>query len=370
VGGSVAFGSNVGWFPLGPREVYVPAYRVSTTYVRNINITNTNINATYVSNVYQRTVTPTHYVNNRPAAVTAVPQNIFTSGQQVGGHAANLAPAVLAGALVTASAPAIVPIRQSLLGPSESRGVKRPPASLTQRPVLVRTPPPRAPAPFERQLQAMQTNGGRPLAPAEIAQLQPAAPSSPVRVIAAGGPVISAASIARASSSARAGNAPRAATTPSAGPGQSGVNFAERERALQQSLLPPAPGARPPDPRPASNTRTPNVYVPPPAYDPPASGAQALRGDRPPSAQPSPAYAPQGAFSADDPTHTYSRPPAIPVYHPPVGPDRSPPAEENLRAEEPHRAPSSAPGAPVASNPAQPPVHAQPERWNIGINPR
>src|SRR5262249_52938516 len=188
-------GRNVGWLPLGPREVYVPGYRVSPNYVRNVNITNTNINATYVTNVYQRTVTPTHYVNNRPSAVTAVPQNIFISAQRVGGHAVSLPPAVLAGALVTESAPAIAPIRQSVLGPNEGRGAAGPPVSLAQRPVLVRTPPPRAPAPFERQLQAMQTNGGRPLAGAEIAQLQPATSNTPVHMISPGGPVISAASL-------------------------------------------------------------------------------------------------------------------------------------------------------------------------------
>ena len=40
-GGSYAPGVNVGWFPLGPREVYVPSYRVSRTYVNNVNISNT-----------------------------------------------------------------------------------------------------------------------------------------------------------------------------------------------------------------------------------------------------------------------------------------------------------------------------------------
>jgi hypothetical protein len=30
-------GGGVGWFPLGPREVYVPPCQVSGGYVRNIN---------------------------------------------------------------------------------------------------------------------------------------------------------------------------------------------------------------------------------------------------------------------------------------------------------------------------------------------
>jgi hypothetical protein len=36
---SVGVGSSVGWFPLGPREVYVPPYGVSGVYVHNVNIT-------------------------------------------------------------------------------------------------------------------------------------------------------------------------------------------------------------------------------------------------------------------------------------------------------------------------------------------
>ena len=39
-GGGIAFGGNVAWFPLGPREVYVPPYRTSPDYVRNLNANN------------------------------------------------------------------------------------------------------------------------------------------------------------------------------------------------------------------------------------------------------------------------------------------------------------------------------------------
>ena len=35
-GWSPAAGEGIGWFPLGPREVYVPPYRVSTAYVQRI----------------------------------------------------------------------------------------------------------------------------------------------------------------------------------------------------------------------------------------------------------------------------------------------------------------------------------------------
>ncbi len=86
-GVAVGIGVSVGWFPLAPREVYVPGYHVSETYVRNVNITNTTIvNNTYITNVYNNNVTNIHYVNATPGAVTAVPQNVFASGQHVARH--------------------------------------------------------------------------------------------------------------------------------------------------------------------------------------------------------------------------------------------------------------------------------------------
>ncbi len=73
-GGGWGAGVNVGWFPLGPREVFVPSYRVSRTYVNNVNISNTTVNQTVINNYYNTTVvnknvtvnnnvTNVHYMN-------------------------------------------------------------------------------------------------------------------------------------------------------------------------------------------------------------------------------------------------------------------------------------------------------------------
>lgn len=43
-------GGGVGWFPLAPNEPWVPGYRVSPTYVRNVNVTNVT-NVTNITNV-------------------------------------------------------------------------------------------------------------------------------------------------------------------------------------------------------------------------------------------------------------------------------------------------------------------------------
>lgn len=86
VGISVGGGSAVGWVPLAPREVYVPTYRVSPGYVRNVNVTHvTNItNITTIINNPQQAVVDRDYRNRKfPHAVTVVPTSTFSSRQPV-----------------------------------------------------------------------------------------------------------------------------------------------------------------------------------------------------------------------------------------------------------------------------------------------
>jgi hypothetical protein len=80
---SVSIGTvpAVGWFPLAPREVFVPAYRHSTAYVRNVNVAHVT-NVTHITNVTN--VTNVNYVNRRiDRAVTVVPAAAVTHGQPV-----------------------------------------------------------------------------------------------------------------------------------------------------------------------------------------------------------------------------------------------------------------------------------------------
>jgi hypothetical protein len=342
-----ASGNNVGWFPLGPREVFVPAYRVSLNYVRNVNITNTaTLSSTYVTNVYQNGFGAQHYMNETPAAVTAVPRSTFASGQRVSGHASPLPASMLAAAVVVAATPAIVPTRQSVLGTAGGARVARPPVALLQRAVVARSPPPAAPAPFERQLAALQERGGRPLTRAELTALQPAAPLAPVRVIGGKAPAtVPAGSVARSSAATHA---------PSAAP-----SLAERERALQQSIV---PASAPRTNVPVRPVPSMSVYAPPEAEPSPA--APVLRSDRPPSAQQHPAQ--QRAVSADDPAPAIERPTSLPVYHLPSAGDAPASPASTVRAGETPRVPppprvpqaaTPAPAPPPAAHP--PPAHTQ-----------
>jgi hypothetical protein len=323
VPGTATAPGHVGWFPLGPREVYVPPYRASTTYGRNVNITNTTIvNNTSITNVYQNDIKPQHYVNQTANGVTTVPRNTFISGQRINGHVTQVSPALLTASAVNPAAPAIPPIRQSILGPGEGRGVARPPGALMQRTVIARAPPPAAPVPFEKQLSAIEANGGRPPTRAELATLQHAASLTPVRVVPTRGAPV---------------RAPIATAAPTI------QNLAERERALQQSALPSGPRTRLPPP-PSPNT---SVYVPP--GEPMNGSGQVLRSDRPPSAQQHPGQIQQRLFSSDEPAHSGDPAPAIPVYPFPSPAETASRPAAGVRQEETYRAvPTPALPAPAA----------------------
>ncbi len=186
---TVGGGPGVGWFPLGPREVYVPGYRVSHNYVRNVNVTNTTIiNNTYITNVYENKVTNVTYVNrNRPGAVVAVSQDVFTSARPISGHTMRIPENQMTRFTAHGVGPAITPARESVLGHRPDLPVRRPPPVIANRAVVARTAPPPAPVPFERQQAAIRANGGRPLARSEATALQaPGATNPRVRVLGPG----------------------------------------------------------------------------------------------------------------------------------------------------------------------------------------
>ena len=230
-GVSVTAGAHVGWFPLGPRDVYVPGYHASRAYVRNINITNTRlVNATYINNVYEGRAGNVRYANSGlPGAVTAVPRNVFTSAQPVGPHRVILPHQGGAQFRATTTAPAIMPVRQSVLGAREGRVVRAPPRAIVDRPVVARLAPPRAPVPFGREQAAIRANGGRPVPMAELSLMRPYAPAAPVRLV-----------------NPRAAQRPglELRTAPDRRAAPAGSNMSAREHALQQPSLPPARAPR------------------------------------------------------------------------------------------------------------------------------
>src|SRR6266852_2320163 len=188
VGVVVGGGAAVGWFPLGPREVYVPSYHVSRRYVNNVNISNTTVNTTVVNNYYntvvvnKTTFNNVTYVNQRVAgAVTATSTQTFTNGRSVHNNVVRVNEREMANARVVTAAPTVAPTRESVVGAGRPAAA-RPHGPVETRAVVVKTAPPPPPARFERQQAAIQRNGGRPLEASEVRQIQQEQPKTVVRM--------------------------------------------------------------------------------------------------------------------------------------------------------------------------------------------
>lgn len=168
VGGNnwgVSIGSNpVGWFPLGPRDVYRPWYDSSRDYFTRVNTHNTIINNITVVNVYN------DYSRGRPSrgdyayrrdqrAFTAVPGNVFAGARPVGRSRLRLnQDAIGRGNVVNAVA--ITPVQASLAARGNGR-VHRPDPERFDRAVVARNAPPAQVLPFAQREGIIRDNGNR-----------------------------------------------------------------------------------------------------------------------------------------------------------------------------------------------------------------
>ena len=327
IGVAVGGGAAVGWFPLGPREVYVPSYRVSRAYVTNVNVTNTTVNTTVVNNYYntvvvnKTNVTNVTYVNqNVRGAVTATSTQVLTNGQSVHNNVVRVNEQQMARAQVATAAPAVAPTRQSVVGAGRP-ATARPPAAFETRAVVAKTAPPPPPVKFERQQAAIQQNGGRPIPTSQVRQMQPEQAKAPVRI------------------------APPARTvTP---PPQNAANRpGPPQNANRPAQANPQPGTAPAN-RPAHNERPANEQQNRPANNERPNNAQP-NPNRPPEAQ-RPNTPPANAERPNNP------PPNTQPNRPPNN-DRPPAAQPANPSERPNTPPAN------AQRPNNPPPNAEPNR--------
>ena len=167
---------GVAWFPLAPGEVYVPAYQTSPKYVTNVNITNTVVQQTTITNVTNNVTNNntqnTIYVNQKVAgAVTAVPRDTFVNARPVAQAAVKIAPNAIPAGPAVRTAP-VAPERASIMGANRGRpgnaaaaasAPPTPPAAVVARPVVAKVAPPPPPVAFAQKQQALQANQGKPL---------------------------------------------------------------------------------------------------------------------------------------------------------------------------------------------------------------
>ena len=144
---SVSIGARtapaVAWVPLGWREPYIPWYRVSPTYVRNVNIAYVrDINVTNIYNITNRntTVTNIRYVNRDvPSAVTVTSRDAFVSARRV--ERVQVSAQTIRSAPVVSAAPVTAPEKTSFA--AATAGTKPPPAAATREVVAATEPPAR-----------------------------------------------------------------------------------------------------------------------------------------------------------------------------------------------------------------------------------
>jgi hypothetical protein len=161
-GFNFSFGAGVGWFPLAPGEVFIPGYRVSRGYVNRVNVTNTTVNVTRITSVYNTvvvnrstTVNNITYANRGVSGgVTVVSRDTFVNARPVGRNVVEVPGRELAAAPVS-QVVAAEPARSSELG-AGLPAAKRPPAAVMNRQVVAL----RNPAPMPRSFQERQAQAG------------------------------------------------------------------------------------------------------------------------------------------------------------------------------------------------------------------
>ncbi|MGA9341323.1 MAG: FecR family protein, partial [Rhodanobacteraceae bacterium] len=150
---SISGGGPVGWFPLGPRDVYVPWYHGSRNYFRDINMRNTTvINNVNITNIYN------NYSNGRPIrnvsyayrndvrAVTAVPRAAFVGGGSVRSQRIQVNQAELSRSHDVGRI-AIAPIAASAVAANATRARAVPQRAVLDRRIIARRAPPAKLAP-------------------------------------------------------------------------------------------------------------------------------------------------------------------------------------------------------------------------------
>ena len=183
-GVGLSFGNSYGWCPLGYGEPFVPWYRGSRHYFRNVNVTNTRItNITYVTNNYYnngggpRRETPRLANLKAPGAVTAVPQHTIENSLPVAREAVPLS-AKEARTLANdrlGSKMDIPATRASMLGANAGRPTATPPEKSFAGPVVSRIAPPASPVRMQKEEVAELDKADRPMAAPKLEKSAPVA---------------------------------------------------------------------------------------------------------------------------------------------------------------------------------------------------
>jgi hypothetical protein len=155
-GFSVGIGSGpVGWFPLGPGEVYNPWYRCNRDYYRRVNVNNIRVTrhitrvaiddrvASHYGRYRNNRPFDEHYANRyAPRGITAMSSREFAAGAGVQRHLVKLDPARLGSTRVTPRGVDMIrPLPRNAIN-ERSAHVRKLPTGGFQRTVVARRAPP------------------------------------------------------------------------------------------------------------------------------------------------------------------------------------------------------------------------------------
>lgn len=152
---TIGSGPALGWFPLAPREHFIPRYTTNIDYLRRIN---------HLPRDHKPIIAPSHYRNHLPGS-TIVNNNTFINGERIGGNRANLPSQVISGHAPTTNFDRVPLPRARMPGsdrPIDGRpgnaitgprftpepspaNIPRPPRSRGNEPGLIAPQPPRVP---------------------------------------------------------------------------------------------------------------------------------------------------------------------------------------------------------------------------------
>jgi hypothetical protein len=345
LGGAVGVG--VAWFPLGPRDVWVPSYHVSEGYMTRVNVTNTRIvNRTEIVNVYNTTVinrntnvavNRTYQYQSSPGAVTAVSKTAFQNGEPVRKAAVQVNAQEVQRARVVQTA-AVAPTPRAVAGPNPSaKPSSRPPATLASRPVVTKM------APSARAIPVGQTKPAPRTAYRSMANAKPATSQPPAKTGAPNEPTANRPPAAQPTAPANRAEAPAGTNEPPA-------------RVNQPPARTNEPAARENQPPARANEAQPNRSAPPPSRteppvrtnEPPARANEAA----PNKPTPPPSRTQPPVHENQPPAHKSEAPAEKPA------PNRTPPpARENPPKQTPpaEAKPAPHPPAPEAKKPSPPP---------------
>jgi hypothetical protein len=351
----------VGWFPLGPREAYVPPYTTNRDYYQRINRP-AQVQDQVLNDRWQRAEQHGLVAAGQNAALanqrfaTVVPATAFMRSQPVMRAALQVAPDKIAAAPVApVAAPPAPTASIAAAAPAKAPAAAAPQAAAT-------------PAPAANVAIARTAVAGMPTLARPAAVQAPAAPGPKIAATQPGAPAAGASRPAVPALAPRQGAAPpelKGAVTPAPSqPAKPGEPPRAQQAAPQPQAAPhtaPAPQqqqqqARPEPPRPAEPPRQqaapqPQVQQPPaeqshPAPPPQANVPQHQAEPPRPQAAPQPQHQEQG--------HAAPPPQPQPAPRPPE------------QAQEPHPAPSppqqQAHPAPPAPAPAPPQQHKEEEK--------